>query len=66
MKRLVRPIHGRVVGGVAAGLAEYFNIDVTIVRIIWIFLLMPGGLPGFIPYMILWFIIPNEGTIINE
>lgn len=60
MKKLVRPQEGRMIGGVAAGLANYFNIDVTLVRIIWVILLLPGGLPGFIPYLICWIMIPAE------
>ena len=40
------------------GLAEYFNIDPVIVRIIAIVLLLPGGLPGFLPYVILWLVVP--------
>ena len=60
MKKLIRPKKGRVIGGVALALANYFSIDVTVVRIIWIFLLVPGGLPGILPYIILWVIIPSE------
>jgi phage shock protein C len=59
-KRLVRPLQGRVVGGVAIGLAEYFNLDVTVMRLIWIFLLIPGGLPGLLPYLIMWLVVPSE------
>jgi len=60
MKKLMRPRDGRWIGGVAAGFANYFGVDVTLVRIIWILLLLPGGLPGFIPYMICWIMIPAE------
>ena len=60
MKKLVRPKEGRLIGGVAAAFANYFNVDVTLVRIIWVILLLPGGLPGFIPYLICWFMIPAE------
>lgn len=59
-KHLYRPQKGRVIGGVAIGLAEYFNVDVTVVRIIWLLLLMPGGLPGIIPYLIFWIAMPDE------
>jgi phage shock protein PspC (stress-responsive transcriptional regulator) len=59
-----------MVAGVAAGLANYFNIDVTIVRIVWIILMLPGGAPGVLPYIILWILMPEErpeeGTIIKE
>jgi len=59
-KRLVRPKKGRVLGGVSLALANYFNIDVTLVRLIWVFLFIPGGLPGIIPYVIMWIVIPSE------
>ncbi len=59
-KRLMRPKKGRMLGGVALALANYFSIDVTVVRIIWIVLLLPGGFPGIIPYIILWLVIPEE------
>lgn len=59
-KRLVRPREGRVIAGVAAGLANYFNIDPVIVRVGWIILLLPGGLPGVIPYIIFWLVMPEE------
>jgi phage shock protein C len=59
-KRLVRPKKGRVIAGVALGLANYFNVDVTIVRIVWVFLFIPGGMPGLVPYVILWILMPSE------
>jgi len=49
-----------MIGGVAAALANYFGIDVTIVRLIWVLLLLPGGLPGLVPYIIMWIITPSE------
>ena len=60
IKKLVRPTQGRVIGGVALGLSQYLNIDVTVIRIIWILLFLPGGLPGILPYVILWIVIPSE------
>lgn len=60
MKKLVRPKKGRKVAGVAIGLANYFNLDVTLVRLIWVFLLIPGGFPGLIPYLLCWLVIPEE------
>lgn len=59
-KKLIRPTKGRMVAGVAAGMANYFNIDVTLVRLGWVFLLLPGGFPGLIPYIICWVVIPSE------
>ncbi|OGM10416.1 hypothetical protein A2Z67_02945 [Candidatus Woesebacteria bacterium RBG_13_36_22] len=60
IKRLLRPQSNKVLAGVCAGIANYFNIDPIVVRVIWIFLLIPGGLPGLIPYILCWIIIPKE------
>lgn len=60
MKRLVRPKTGRKVAGICIGIANYMGIDVTVVRIVWIFLLLPGGAPGLIPYLLLWLVVPEE------
>jgi phage shock protein C len=60
VKRLVRPREGRVIAGVAMGLANYFNVDVVFVRLIWVLLFLPGGLPGILPYIVCWIVIPSE------
>jgi phage shock protein C len=60
MKRLERPIKGRVIAGVAAGLANYFNVNVILVRLVWVILFLPGGAPGLLPYLICWIVIPSE------
>jgi len=59
-KRLYRSRKDRYVAGVCGGIAEYFHIDPVIVRIIAFILLLPGGLPGLVPYLILWIIIPEN------
>lgn len=62
MRKLRRPVEGRIIGGVAIGLANYFKIDVVLVRLIWVLLLVPGGIPGIVPYLICWLVIPEEET----
>ncbi len=59
-KRLYRSLNDRMIAGVCGGLAEYFDIDPVVVRIIAVILLLPGGLPGFLPYIILWIIVPEN------
>lgn len=59
-KRLVRPKKGKMVAGVCMAFANYLNIDVTVVRLIWAFLLLPGGIPGLLPYLLCVIIIPTE------
>lgn len=58
MKRLYRSTTDMKIAGVCGGLAEYFKIDPTIIRIIFVILLLPGGFPGFIPYVIMWIVVP--------
>lgn len=58
---LHRPVRGRMLGGVAAGLADYFGTDATIVRIIFAVLTVVGG-AGVPAYIACWLLIPDEGT----
>ncbi len=59
-KRLFRDIDNRIIGGVSAGLAAYFNIDVIWVRILFLVLLFSGF--GFLLYIIMWIITPKAVT----
>lgn len=59
-KRLLLPKKDKKIGGVSQALANYFDIDVTLVRVGWVLLLLPGGFPGIIPYVLLWLVIPQE------
>ena len=58
-KKLYRSRVDCKIGGVCAGLAEYFNIDATIVRIIAILLIFADGI-GVIGYLIAWIIVPRR------
>jgi phage shock protein C len=57
-QRLVRPRVGRKVAGVCLGFAEYFDIDVTLIRIAWVICLL-GGV-GLLAYLVAWVVIPEE------
>lgn len=59
--RLYRTVQGRVIGGVAGGLADYFGMDPTIVRLIFVLLVIFGG-SGVLLYIILWIILPEKNT----
>ena len=56
-KRLMRSGRDQKIGGVCAGVANYFNIDTTIVRVIWGVLAFCYG-AGIVAYLILWAIAP--------
>lgn len=60
VKKLYRSTTDRKVAGVCAGLADYFGIDATIVRLIFFVLALPGGAPGILPYLLLWIIVPEQ------
>ena len=61
-KVLVRPQKGRMLAGVCAGAADYFGLDVTLVRVIVaVVSVMTGGL-GVLAYLAAWVIIPGEGV----
>jgi phage shock protein PspC (stress-responsive transcriptional regulator) len=61
-KRLYRSQTDRQVAGVCGGLAEYFNVDPTLVRIIFLLLFFGMG-NGFILYAVLWMVIPEESDV---
>mgnify|MGYP000966401022 CR=1 FL=1 len=47
-----------IVAGVCGGFGAFFGINPWIFRIILLLLMIPGGLPGLVPYLVLWLIIP--------
>ena len=56
---LRRSRHNRMLAGVCGGLGEFFGISAFWFRLAFLILLIPGGLPGLLPYLILWIIIPK-------
>ena len=58
-KRLYRSRTNSQVGGVAGGLGEYFGIDPTLIRIVWLIAILGLG-TGLLLYIILWIVIPQE------
>lgn len=57
MKRLYRSRSNAVLGGVCGGIADYFSIDPTIVRLVWLITVFMGG-AGILVYLVAWIIIP--------
>ena len=59
-KKLTRSRQDRMVAGVCAGLADYFNLDPTLVRAGYVLLsLISAGFPGLFVYLVLWVIMPE-------
>ncbi|POY36674.1 PspC family transcriptional regulator [Solitalea longa] len=63
-KRLYKNPDNKVIGGVCSGLGEYFNMDTTIVRIIFLILFFGLG-TGVLVYLILWVVMPDKPTYIQ-
>lgn len=58
-KRLYRSKDNRVIAGVAGGIAEYFNVDPTIIRLAFVILVFANGI-GILAYFLAWLMIPEH------
>jgi len=56
-RRLMRSSTDKKIAGVCAGLADYFDLDPTIVRVLWFLAVFFAG-TGFLAYIILWIVLP--------
>jgi phage shock protein PspC (stress-responsive transcriptional regulator) len=60
-RTISRPVHDRMLGGVAAGIARYLDVDVTVIRILFAVLAVFGG--AALPiYVAGWLLIPEDGA----
>src|ERR1035437_4165052 len=58
-RKLYRSSREKMLGGVCGGIAEYFDVDPTIVRLAFVLTVLAGG-AGFIAYIIMWVVVPQE------
>jgi phage shock protein C len=58
-KKLMRSSTDKKLGGVCAGVAAYLDLDVTLVRVLWVLAFLCGG-TGLLLYVILWIVLPVE------
>jgi phage shock protein C len=61
--RLVRPRAGRKIAGVCHGFAEYFDVDLSLVRVVWLITAFMTGF-GFLAYLIAWIVMPEEPLLL--
>ena len=59
-KKLERNTEDKIIAGVASGVADFFGLDRTLVRVIWALAVFLGGFGGLI-YIILWLVLPEAG-----
>jgi phage shock protein C len=64
-KHLTRSATDYKIAGVCGGIAEYLDIDSTVVRLVWVILsIVPGGVVGgFVAYLLAWIIIPKANVL---
>ncbi len=58
-RKLYRSRSDRMLGGVCGGLAQYFNLDATLIRVLFVALTVLGG-SGAVVYLAMWVIVPTE------
>ncbi|HJH29293.1 MAG TPA: PspC domain-containing protein [Methanosarcinaceae archaeon] len=58
-KRLYRSRNNSMIAGVCGGLGEYFDMDPTFIRLLWIVFTLAGG-SGILAYIIAWIVIPQH------
>jgi phage shock protein PspC (stress-responsive transcriptional regulator) len=59
MKKLYLSNADRKIGGVCGGLGEYFDVDPTVLRVIFLISCFLGGL-GLIVYLVMWLVVPRN------
>lgn len=63
-RQLRRSATSRIIGGVCGGLADYFGLDPTVVRVVWMALtILSMGFGGIILYLLAWIIMPASSTV---
>ena len=61
MKKLYRSRRDRIICGVIGGVGEYFEIDPTLLRLVWlVIVIFSGVVPGLIVYILACFIVPRH------
>ncbi len=60
MKRLYKNSENKMISGVCQGLSEYFNLDVTVIRLIWVIITLCSAGLGIIGYLIAAVIMPDK------
>jgi phage shock protein PspC (stress-responsive transcriptional regulator) len=58
-KKLYRSESNKIIAGVCGGLADYFGLDATLIRIIWVLLVLLAG-TGILAYIIAWILMPIQ------
>lgn len=64
-QRLVRVMRNKKIAGVCAGVARYFDLDPTLVRVIWLIALLLFG-TGLLAYIVCWIVMPKDEVTLRD
>ncbi len=62
-KVLYRSVDDRIIGGVAAGVADYFDLDASLVRVLWLVLVPLTAGAAFVLYIVMLIVVPEETDV---
>lgn len=60
MNKLYRSKNNKMIAGVCGGIGEYFKVDPTLVRLLWLLISLMSAGGGVVAYIIAWIIVPQE------
>jgi Putative stress-responsive transcriptional regulator len=60
MNKLYRSKTNKIIAGVCGGIGEYFKIDPTLVRLLWLLISVMSAGSGVVAYIVAWIVIPKE------
>ncbi|WP_246108440.1 PspC domain-containing protein [Salisediminibacterium halotolerans] len=63
LKRLYKSESDRKIAGICGGLGDYFNIDPTIIRIVFLILIIPANIMMILGYILMMLVIPDESEV---
>ena len=65
MKKIYKIEKGKKICGVCGGIAEYFDIDPTLIRVVWLLALLCAGV-GLLAYLICAIVFPKKSDVVKE
>ena len=66
-KRLMRSSVDSKIAGVCGGIAEYMDVDSTVVRLVWVLItFFTGIVPGLLAYLVAWLVMPEAPVVVVE
>ncbi len=66
MKKFYRLSTGKKIAGICSGIADMYNLDVTLVRLAFVFVtVLTQFIPGIITYLVAWYLLPEKDEVVG-